>query len=82
MRRLRWLWRGPSLAVGGVLIVAVRTYQALMRPLLPPLCRFEPGCSEYFVQSVKKHGPVIGCARGVWRICRCNPFGPAGLDPP
>ena len=82
MRRLRWLWRGPALAVGGLMILCVRGYQKLVRPVLPPMCRFEPGCSEYFIGAVKKYGPVVGCARGAWRICRCNPWNKGGYDPP
>jgi putative membrane protein insertion efficiency factor len=79
---MRWLWRGPAVAVGAVMIALVRVYQWCVRPLLPPTCRFEPGCSEYMIQAVKKYGPVVGGAKGVWRICRCNPFCEGGLDPP
>lgn len=82
MRVLRWLWRGPQLAISGLMILLVRGYQKILRPVLPPMCRFHPGCSEYFILSVKKHGPIIGCARGAWRICRCNPWNPGGYDPP
>jgi len=46
------------------------------------MCKFVPGCSEYFIQSVKKHGPLYGCAKGTWRICRCNPWSRGGYDPP
>ena len=79
---IRWLWHGPALAVGAVLIAAVRGYQYLIRPFLPPTCRFQPGCSEYFILAVKKHGPVIGAAKGFWRVCRCNPMCEGGYDPP
>lgn len=65
-----------------VLITCVRAYQWLLRPLLPPLCRYEPGCSEYFILSVQKYGPVHGGFRGVKRLCRCHPFAPGGYDPP
>ena len=82
MNRVRWLWHGPALAIGGMMILFVRAYQKTIRPLLPPMCRFEPGCSEYFILAVRKHGPVIGCAKGTWRICRCNPWGGSGYDPP
>ena len=82
MTALHWLWRGPVLAVNAILIGCVRGYQWLIRPLLPPMCKYEPGCSEYFIGSVKKHGPVIGCAKGAWRICRCNPWSKGGYDPP
>ena len=79
---IRWLWHGPALALSGLLILLVRAYQYLVRPLLPPVCRFTPGCSEYFILSVQKHGPLKGAARGVWLVCRCNPFCTGGYDPP
>ena len=82
MNRVRWLWHGPALAIGGMMILFVRAYQKTIRPLLPPMCRFEPGGSEYVILAVRKHGPVIGCAKGTWRICRCNPWGGSGDDPP
>ncbi len=82
MKHLRWLWRGPGLALSGTMIFFVRGYQKLIRPLFPPMCRFYPGCSEYFILVVKKHGPIIGCAKGTWRICRCNPWNAGGYDPP
>ncbi len=82
MIALRWLYKGPIWLLSAVMIVLVRLYQKCIRPLLPPVCRFEPGCSEYFILSVKKHGPVIGCAKGAWRICRCNPWSEGGYDPP
>ncbi len=79
---IRWLWHGPAVALSAVLVAGVRGYQYLIRPLLPPLCRFTPGCSEYFILAVRKYGPVKGAAKGVWRICRCNPFCEGGHDPP
>jgi putative membrane protein insertion efficiency factor len=82
MTYLRWFWRGPALAVGWAMILCVLGYQRFFRPLLPPSCRFYPGCSEYFILSVRKHGPVFGSVKGVWRICRCNPWGGSGYDPP
>jgi uncharacterized protein len=64
------------------LIAIVRGYQLLIRPLLPPACRFQPSCSQYFILAVRKHGPVRGTARGLWRIVRCHPWNPGGYDPP
>jgi putative membrane protein insertion efficiency factor len=64
------------------LVAGVRCYQMILRPVLPAVCRFEPSCSEYFIEAVHKYGPVCGAARGVRRICRCNPWTPGGYDPP
>jgi putative membrane protein insertion efficiency factor len=64
------------------LIGGVRIYQVVVRPLLPPLCRFQPSCSEYMIEAVHKYGPLCGACKGAWRICRCNPWNPGGFDPP
>jgi putative membrane protein insertion efficiency factor len=65
-----------------VLIAGVRCYQVCLRPILPAVCRFEPSCSEYFIQAVHKYGPLRGACKGAWRIFRCNPFSQGGFDPP
>jgi putative membrane protein insertion efficiency factor len=64
------------------LIASVRLYQVGMRPLLPAVCRFQPSCSEYFIEAVRKYGPMRGAYKGIGRICRCNPWYPGGYDPP
>lgn len=69
-------------AAAAALIVPVRVYQIAIGPLLPKVCRFEPSCSEYFIQAVTKHGPVQGAWKGACRICRCHPWGGSGYDPP
>ena len=75
---IRLIFRALSL----VLVLPVRGYQYLIRPFLPAACRFQPSCSEYFILAVRKHGPVIGAVKGVWRVCRCHPFNAGGYDPP
>jgi putative membrane protein insertion efficiency factor len=73
---------GLRVVLARFLIGGVRAYQLAIRPILPPLCRFHPSCSEYFILAVQKYGPVRGAWRGVGRICRCNPWHPGGYDPP
>ncbi|MGL6226574.1 MAG: membrane protein insertion efficiency factor YidD [Thermoguttaceae bacterium] len=65
-----------------LLIVPVRLYQKLISPFFPPQCRFNPSCSEYFILAVKKHGPLRGSCKGIWRILRCNPWNSGGEDWP
>jgi hypothetical protein len=78
--------RLPSRILSGVLIGLVRGYQCTVGPLFcalfGPVCRFEPSCSQYFIQAVQKHGPWRGAVKGAWRVCRCNPFCQGGYDPP
>lgn len=75
MAWLRWL-------LTWLLIVPVRFYQLCLRPILPPACRFSPSCSEYFIQAVRKYGPLRGTWKGAGRICRCHPWNAGGYDPP
>ena len=67
---------------GRLLIGMVKVYQYTLSPLVGHWCRFQPTCSNYFILSVKKHGALRGSIRGLWRICRCNPFCKGGFDPP
>jgi uncharacterized protein len=68
--------------LSAVLIMPVRFYQIAIGPMLPKVCRFSPSCSVYFIEAVEKHGPCRGCAKGIWRICRCGPWTQGGYDPP
>jgi putative membrane protein insertion efficiency factor len=72
------LWHLP----GWTLIALARVYQRTLSPLIGQRCRFEPSCSAYFIEAVKKYGAVRGAIRGVGRICRCHPWHPGGYDPP
>jgi putative membrane protein insertion efficiency factor len=63
--------------VGG----AIRVYQSLVSPLLPPSCRFSPSCSRYTLIAVRKYGVLKGGLMGAWRIVRCNPLSKGGFDP-
>ena len=67
---------------GRLLITAARVYQWTLSPVLGHHCRYQPSCSTYFIESVRKYGAIRGGLRGVWRICRCHPWSPGGYDPP
>ena len=59
----------------------VRGYQLVLRPLLPPACRFTPSCSAYAIEALHTHGAWRGLTLASWRIMRCNPLCAAGYDP-
>ena len=71
----------PCSVVARLLIAIVRTYQRLLSPLFPPVCRFHPSCSQYFVEAVQLRGALVGACLGLWRILRCNPLSRGGHDP-
>ncbi len=58
----------------------IEGYQAVSR-LTPPMCRFQPTCSEYTRQAIAKYGLLKGGWKGFLRICRCHPFAKGGYDP-
>ncbi len=61
---------------------ALRAYKLTLSPLIGQRCRFLPSCSEYAAQSLINHGPWRGSYLAARRLCRCNPWGGAGYDPP
>ncbi|QDU28005.1 Putative membrane protein insertion efficiency factor [Anatilimnocola aggregata] len=71
-----------SKLLAAVLIGCVRLYQLLLSPIFGRQCRFQPTCSHYYIGAVEKYGPLRGTLKGLWRICRCNPFCRGGYDPP
>ncbi|KAL0545108.1 hypothetical protein IC582_020250 [Cucumis melo] len=60
----------------------LKFYKREISPLLPNSCRYLPTCSEYSMQAYKKYGVAKGTVLTAWRLCRCNPLGGSGFDPP
>lgn len=59
----------------------IRLYQSTVSRVLPHACRFQPTCSHYAVEAIKKYGLIRGCRMAAKRIIRCNPFTEGGYDP-
>jgi uncharacterized protein len=70
----------PTLAAR-FFIVPVIGYRRFISPLLPPVCRFYPSCSEYALEAFRAHGAVRGLWLAMRRLSRCHPFNPGGYDP-
>jgi len=62
--------------------LGLRAYKLTLSPLIGRQCRYLPTCSEYAAQALKDHGPLKGGWLALGRICRCNPLGGWGYDPP
>lgn len=63
------------------LILLIRFYRYFFSLLLGHCCRFEPSCSTYAMDAIKTHGCLKGCRLSVWRLLRCHPWHPGGIDP-
>ncbi|HEY9414280.1 MAG TPA: membrane protein insertion efficiency factor YidD [Pseudonocardia sp.] len=71
--------RRSPLAVPFIALIGL--YRRWVSPALPPRCRFYPSCSAYAAEALEVHGLLKGSALGVWRLLRCAPWHPGGVDP-
>ena len=63
-------------------ILLIQLYKYALSPLLGAnKCRYQPSCSTYAVEALKKHGLFKGGYLAVKRILSCHPWGGSGYDP-
>ena len=63
------------------LIGLIRLYKYLISPYLGNRCRFDPSCSEYAVEALRRHGAWRGLWLALRRVLHCHPWHPGGFDP-
>lgn len=76
MSLLLGLWLLPRNAA----IAVMRGYRAVISPLYGQVCRYHPSCSRYSLEAYQQRGFLAGLGLTVWRLLRCNPFSPGGID--
>lgn len=62
-------------------LAPIAAYRRWVSPLLPRRCRYEPTCSSYATQAVRRFGAGRGLLLAAWRLLRCNPLSHGGFDP-
>ncbi|MAV13739.1 MAG: membrane protein insertion efficiency factor YidD [Flavobacteriaceae bacterium] len=62
-------------------VFLIKIYQFLISPMIGKNCRFNPTCSNYAVEALKKHGLILGMYYSIIRISRCHAWGGSGHDP-
>ena len=68
-----------------ILIKTIKLYQILISPYFGSSCRYDPTCSNYFIQSLSEFGLIVGTFKGLKRLLSCHPIvflgGGSGFDP-
>lgn len=65
-----------------IAMALIRFYRKYLSRLKPaPTCRFHPTCSAYALEAFEKRGFFAGLTLTAWRLLRCSPLSPAGIDP-
>ena len=63
------------------MIGLIKLYQITLSPLIGRQCRYQPTCSNYGLEAIRKHGPFKGGWLTLKRVLSCNPWGGSGYDP-
>ena len=64
-----------------LVVLLLKLYRLVVSPLYGQTCRFYPSCSAYALEAVQRYGVIRGGRLAVWRLLRCNPWNPGGVDP-
>jgi putative membrane protein insertion efficiency factor len=64
-----------------LLLALIGAYRRWISPGLPRRCKYEPTCSAYAAESIRRFGAARGLLLAIWRLLRCNPFSHGGFDP-
>ncbi|MBU1180916.1 MAG: membrane protein insertion efficiency factor YidD [Proteobacteria bacterium] len=67
--------------INKVFLLFIRGYQYVISPMIGPVCRFYPSCSEYAYVAIYRYGLIRGIFLAIKRILKCNPYNPGGIDP-
>jgi len=63
-----------------ILSLPVKGYRLVFSPWVGHGCRYQPTCSAYALEALKKHGGIKGGYLAARRILRCHPLGGSGID--
>jgi uncharacterized protein len=62
-------------------LLPLAAYRRWISPALPRRCKYEPTCSAYAAEAIRRFGVARGALLAGWRLLRCNPFSHGGFDP-
>ncbi|TKJ42131.1 membrane protein insertion efficiency factor YidD [candidate division LCP-89 bacterium B3_LCP] len=80
-----WLRKLSSLLIklpSRIVVIVLDIYRMSFGISFGGQCRFYPSCSTYARRAFLKNGVLLGGTKILWRLVRCNPFNPGGVDEP
>lgn len=67
--------------IAATMLLPLGLYRLTLSRIMPPCCRFQPSCSAYAWEAIRRHGPWKGGWLTAKRLARCQPWGSYGEDP-
>ncbi|MDP6479610.1 MAG: membrane protein insertion efficiency factor YidD [Phycisphaerales bacterium] len=64
-----------------LMLMCIRLYQLTLSAFIGQHCRFQPTCSRYSAEAIRRFGAFRGGWMATRRIGRCHPWGQGGWDP-
>jgi putative membrane protein insertion efficiency factor len=71
----------PARLARTLISAPIIAYQRVISPAIPRRCKYEPSCSRYAVDAIRRYGILRGLVLAGWRLLRCNPWSYGGYDP-
>lgn len=73
----------PRYVAVGLILFYRHVLSPIKSALLGPggCCRFYPSCSQYALESIRRHGVFKGVLLAGVRLSKCQPLHPGGYDP-
>ena len=60
-----------------------KLYKLILSPIIFALfgagCRYQPTCSQYADEAIKRYGILRGGMMGIKRVLSCHPFAKKGI---
>ena len=63
-----------------VLSLPIRAYRLTFSSYVGFNCRYDPTCSAYAMEALRRHGGIKGGWLTFRRVLRCHPWGGFGVD--
>jgi hypothetical protein len=64
-----------------LMLMGIRLYQLTLSAFVGQHCRFQPTCSRYSAEAIRRFGAFRGGWMAARRIGRCHPWVQSGWEP-